>query len=110
MSRFIDADKVEKYFDDCIEDIHYFDSADEAEMRFLEAIDEVPTEDVAPVIHAHWIDKSVWDLGRHLGQWRVECSNCHFTKDWKPFSRGNGKGDKYCDECGALMDKEIKKP
>lgn len=63
-------------------------------------INRLPTID--PVKHGKWIDKSEWH-----GTWgvcRYECSCCGYTIPRKPFSRGDGKGSKYCDECGARMD------
>ena len=52
---------------------------------------------------AHWIDKTDWT--GTLGYCQYQCSNCGFTKGSKPFSRGDGKGSKFCEECGAVMQK-----
>ena len=70
--------------------------------EILEAIDEVPTVDAAPVTHGRWIDKTVWWGG--LGHIRAQCSVCGTVYDGKPGSRGDGKGGKFCEECGAKMD------
>ena len=48
---------------------------------------------------AHWVDKTDW-LGT-LAIYKYACSNCGFTIGHKPFSRADGKGDKYCAECGC---------
>ena len=67
-------------------------------------IDNAPTVDAAPVVHGHWIDKTVW-YGR-LGHIRTQCSVCKTVYIGKPGSRGDGKGGKFCEECGAKMDLE----
>lgn len=49
----------------------------------------IPTEDVAPVIHAKWIERGSF----------IECSNC---KCGQPYYNDTT----YCPHCGAKMDKE----
>ena len=86
-------------------------------------IDEVPTADVAPVIHAHWKEKGVWvPLARDASPWSYDedrydfethsqkefwwvCSNCDYKgDDWiKP------EWIKYCPKCGAKMDEDVDK-
>ena len=52
----------------------------------------VPIEDVAPVIHAHWIERR-----RNY----MVCSNCgKYKGDWRTESFV------YCPHCGAKMDEE----
>ena len=56
-------------------------------------IQNVPTADVAPVIHAKWIENTF-------------CSNCSYY-DSNEYGRVLLSGDKnYCPECGAKMDLE----
>ena len=55
-------------------------------------------------ITAHWIDRTDW-LGS-LAIYQYECSNCGFLIGHKPFNRADGKGDKYCEECGCKMLKD----
>lgn len=57
---------------------------------------------VSPVKHGRWIDKTTW-FGS-IGKCCYECSECGYQIPYKPQSRGDGKGSKYCDECGARMD------
>lgn len=57
----------------------------------LTDINDVPTADAAPIIHAHW--KRVYD---DSAGWIDECSNCGSSGDTTP----------YCSKCGAKMDKE----
>ena len=60
------------------------------------------TVDAAPVVHGCWIDRTQW-IGS-LGHVRTECSVCGTIYQHKPGSRGDGKGGKFCEECGAKMD------
>ena len=95
MARYIDAEKIdfEKAFggeSDFARDIR--DAANSL-------ISEVPTEDVAPVVHAHWgvqrVTKSA-KQGRTLIL--LSCSNC---------GESNGRRiSNYCPRCGAKMDEE----
>ena len=62
-----------------------------SETVLKEVLDRIPDEDVAPVVHAHWINAR--------GPWIKTCSNCE-TEDVS-----NGV---YCPNCGAKMDEEIK--
>ena len=55
--------------------------------KVLDMIRRTPTADVAPVIHAHWID---------YGE-VVECSHC----EWYALF-----GTHYCPNCGAKMDEK----
>lgn len=55
---------------------------------------------------AEWIDHTEW-IGS-FGMCRYTCSVCGFIKTSKPFSAGNGKGSKYCEECGVKMSTEIR--
>lgn len=70
----------------------------------LDVIKLVESIKIEPV--AEWIDNTEW-IGS-FGMCRYTCSACGFTKNEKPFSAGNGKGSKYCEECGAKMSTEIR--
>lgn len=70
----------------------------------LDVIKLVESIKIEPV--AEWIDNTEW-IGS-FGMCRYTCSACGFTKNEKPFSAGNGKGSKFCEECGAKMSTEIK--
>lgn len=64
------------------------------------AIATLQTEDVAPVVHAEWIER---DDG--WGDIYYDCSACNeswATIEGNPFDNGM----KYCPHCGAKMDKE----
>lgn len=59
-------------------------------------VNSVPKEDVAPVVHAYWINRG----GRYF-----ECSNCH-----KLENKGTAIAGSYCRHCGAKMDAEKEEP
>ena len=60
---------------------------------FETMVREYPTEDVAPVVHAHWIINPKYSIV-------CNCSNCGVAV------RG-GFGENYCFNCGAKMDEEV---
>ena len=94
MARYIDADKL-------VIETQSLEDIGQGIMQFYskEQIEDAPTADVQPVIHAKWIDESEDSL---------KCSNC---KLWiyKPFIGGSNERTKhyspqYCAFCGAKMD------
>lgn len=58
------------------------------------AINQVPTLDYAPVVHAHWI------VGKDNDgyEYAAVCSHCD--------ENCGASSDKYCSNCGAIMDEE----
>ena len=68
---------------------------------FVDALTHAPTVDAEPTKHGEWIERTDW-IGI-IGQNTAKCSRCGFEKLGKPFTRGDGKGSKYCEECGAKM-------
>jgi hypothetical protein len=62
-----------------------------------EAINEVPSADVQPVRHGHWIPK----FGGKFkgGAYWYDCSECGHT-----VAGGILSGNKFCKNCGARMD------
>ena len=60
--------------------------------KSVEAIENAPTIETKPVVHAHWEQDGVWDI----------CSHCK-----RPTLQPHIKGlpqNKYCPNCGAQMD------
>ena len=57
------------------------------------SVSSIPDADVAPVIHAYWIEKNCI-IGKYF-----ECSNCY-----KPENKHTAITGKYCWYCGAKMD------
>lgn len=62
--------------------------------RCLNTVELAKTEDVAPVVHAHWVKKEI-PVGTMWGMIGFVCSRCLYRF-----------ADKYnyCPECGAKMD------
>lgn len=65
--------------------------------EYLDMIDTIPAEDVAPVIHGKWIRKRTVE---HEGEWYCSICGKDMLYTWGP---GCGLAD-YCPHCGARMD------
>ena len=61
--------------------------------EFAEYLYEIPTADVAPVVHSYWEHKITSD-GENIGI----CHNCKYPVSWF-YGITN-----YCHNCGAKMD------
>ena len=61
--------------------------------EIIDALENVPTADVAPVVHGRWIEKKT-AVGRYF-----ECSNCGAHENKHTAIKGY-----YCWRCGAKMD------
>lgn len=68
---------------------------------FETMVREYPTEDVAPVTHAHW--KEYVDVG---GAIYIECSACGLIW-WLDEGTAEENEMFYCPRCGAKMDEEV---
>lgn len=90
MARYVDAEKelAEMKFAWYPQDVDTTNAIGMYE-NFLK---NAPSADVAPVIHAHWINVS---------QVRNECSSCHNVHV------GIYSKTLYCPYCGAKMDEEV---
>ena len=80
-------DEMSKHFS--TKDNDYYDALMDAE----DAIDDLPSADVAPVRHGHWV--TTYRYGFPL--W--ECSECGTQTGTANFP--------YCYDCGAKMDEEV---
>lgn len=89
MPRYIDADKIAKWSLEQFSVVipSYYDIIDAEEL----------TEDVAPVVHAHWIKhgEPPWYV--------IECSEC--GAKWQ--MSGSWDANNFCGNCGAKMDEEV---
>ena len=90
MARYIDAEKLINNIDALV-----INSQDVMFIRKL--IADLETEDVKPVVHAHWYRNWV-DV--------PVCSNCKFGWDSQPELDGKPLF-KYCPNCGAKMDGDV---
>ena len=61
--------------------------------KFNEAVEEMPTADVAPVVHGRWIEQEKYTFGV-----MYDCSICGDR------ILDNGHSWNYCPNCGARMD------
>lgn len=64
---------------------------DVEDLAVYEAIEEVPTADVAPVVHGEWKFVKTDENDMTV----VQCSNCGINRYGTPI---------YCSRCGAKMD------
>ena len=88
MARYIDADKLEFRLL-VAQRFNYLTKSD---------IDNAPTEDVAPVVHARWIHD-----GHH-----IRCSACNEYMCIQD-REGDDIPQNYCPNCGAKMDEDEEK-
>ena len=64
---------------------------------YIYMIEDMPTADVAPVVHGRWIEQEKYTFGV-----MYDCSICDNR------ILDNGHSWNYCPSCGAKMDKEAK--
>ena len=88
MSRYIDAEKLERFLNR--EEWGTPDERWRPESEFGAIVDAIPTADVAPVRHAYWIRKSYFPDGTPA----FICSLCGRAEECE---------EPYCN-CGAKMD------
>ena len=98
MSRYIDAEDVEKSIDIALE---RFTIPNGLQDRLHNQIGAVPTADVVEVRHGHWIrGRKICDIPND-SDYEWKCSECYHT------DVHNAKVQvDYCWHCGARMDGE----
>lgn len=94
MPRYIDADKI--FYRERMT-VFYNSKPIKEDVAFKQDIENVQTEDVAPVVHAHWTYE-IDDLFPVDSM--MICSNCGEYERL-------GANDNYCGNCGAKMDEEV---
>lgn len=94
--RLIDADELKKQMAGmALISPSYFTSK---VVKLLEIIDNQPTVEAVPVVHAKWI------YNDFIKEW--ECSNCHSSAS---LSDDKNSHPNWCPQCGAKMDgKKVK--
>lgn len=97
MKRYIDAENAKSYiYGQFVDRFPPFTLG-----AIIEGMDDIETEEVAPVVHAHWIETE--DLsGNHY----AECSNCCLLW-WIDGESSQEAEMNYCPRCGAKMDEEV---
>lgn len=79
----------------------FFSAVEKGKIRV--AIEKEPGEDVAPVIHAHWIPCNP-ELGDSCDNYKCSaCGEIRFLSLGTPLE----DGFKYCPACAAKMDEEV---
>lgn len=107
MSRYIDADALEKTLGDWIRE-HWTEAftGDDAGSEFVDMIDHEETVDTVQVVHAHWIpqrpNKRTGKACSHT------CSRCGRTVYFNRQISIDKMGYSFCPHCGARMDEETK--
>lgn len=94
MSRYIDAEKL-------INRINAYVINSQDVMFIRKLIKDLETEDVAPVVHAHWIE-----FEDYSGAVYPECSRCGLVW-WLDEGTAEDNEMYYCPKCGAKMDEEV---
>ena len=87
----IDAEAFQKFIEKQDE------SADYTIYHFEEWLEQQPTIEAKPVVHAHW-------EGDAFGVW---CSRCEKSALWNCYDMD--EESKFCPHCGAQMDEEVSK-
>lgn len=100
MPRYVDADKVidvmkVAYWDENIQSAKDDPCVIDAMIDWsIRQVKDAPTEDVAPVVHAHWKRKENYVIDGF--EWGI-CSHCNNLVPAIP----------YCGFCGAKMDEKV---
>ena len=89
--KYIKASDCEKYFYEHLDDVHI--------AAAMNAIDEMPAADVAPVRHGYWIEQENWALDDYY----YTCSACG-EDFYMIVGTPSDNNYKYCPHCGAKMD------
>lgn len=98
MPNYVDVERFKIWLSEKVnEGLVSFSSAESAASLLRYA----PTEDVEPVVHAHWIHRFCDHRNDYLDvlEYPYICSACRVK---------NKELTKRCPECGARMDKEVK--
>ena len=98
MPRYVDVEKAISAFKEARNNITNVDELIHLSTSMV-LIDTLPTEDVAPVVHGKWIVTNC--IQDYVS---ITCSACNFK--WR--NRRYMQYQKYCPNCGAKMDGEIK--
>lgn len=102
MSEYIKREDAIGYIKHVYHESVKFYEVDEEEVidSLVEALNALPSADVEPVRHGHWIRESVGSDNSSEGYFKIsmaECSECGTCVMGKP---------NYCPNCGARMDGE----
>lgn len=91
MSEYIERQEV-------YSEINKLPLTEDAAMEILWAIDDIPTADVAPVVHSSW--EEIKDDPYGIFDYHFKCKKCHGETPQKAYLIAPD----YCPICGAKMD------
>jgi hypothetical protein len=98
--RLIDAEWLKRVIRQHIKEHPGYPIYEKVMVLVCEALDDSPTVDAVPVVHGRWIETLVPDgYVQKASRMRKQCSVCGWT---------NACRYKYCPNCGAKMDLEVK--
>ena len=100
MSKYIDADKLDKKFNEILDNPKEYDKPIHDMLR---AFYFASAEDVEPVRHGHWILCQPKSLHLDRRDSLFECSVCRMNR-----IRRTGEVLNYCPHCGTKMDEKEK--
>ena len=97
MPRYVDAEEAKKN----VFGVLHCEYATPEEDMALSAIDDTPTADVEPIVHAHWIRRYCDHRNDYYDvlAYPYICSACR---------EKNKEATKRCPECGARMDEKVR--
>ena len=106
MTRYIDAERYKKKLLNWVKDCDQEDTEQVHVGQVIEdcaySIDDEPSADVTPVIHAHWIKEK-----KVFGQSAWRCTHCGNSLKVRNDTFNAGRGEcNYCPNCGAKMDEK----
>ena len=109
MPRYIDAYLAEENINQWIDQTGAITPHTSYHGELIGCIEDTPTEDVVPVVHAHWVSEESKSVGWSVG-WDNEIFGCpestcycsHCGK-WLTASDEYHVTGKYCPNCGANM-------
>ena len=97
---YIEREAIKKAFAEEIR-TNYLDDYAKGFQAALLAVMSIPTADVAPVRHGHWIAEVNWTLGDYY----YTCSICR-EDFYMIVGTPIDNNYKYCPHCGARMDEK----
>lgn len=96
--KFIDAEKLERHFKNCIDEVRNANGVTEDFENALTATKNQPSANVQEVRHGKW--EECFEDWRHQMQGN-KCSECGYE------TYGDVLNYNYCPHCGAKMNKEV---
>ena len=94
--KYIDAEKLERHFENCICEAYNTNGVTEDFEIALKATKNQPSADVQEVKHGHWIKTDDFTTVEQYAIYKYKCSECGAHVDYGI--------DNYCYHCGAKMD------